>query len=147
MRTVSTDYFHKVDLDNARRDAERLSQYRANPEAWLARRVLAGLPAVPPRGAEGIQVRGRANRVEPAPEPAEPEMHELPGYRLHLAKDAIVDAFLELRAERQRSRPNTDERDAIKAEYGGIFADVGIRLVKIPNWARHERAIMEPRLR
>lgn len=139
-------YFALREELTAKRDAERLASYRRDPEGYIARCVLAGLPAVPPHGAEAIPVRGRVNPVE-ADGPDEPEMADAPGYRLHLARDAIVDAFLELRAQRQKARRNTDERDDIKAEYGPIFADVGLKLVKIPNWVRYERTIMEARLR
>jgi hypothetical protein len=124
-------YMAKMEADSIQRAVERAERYSKNPARYEQRRQILGWGRDVPRGVT----------------PAEPEPSQLPGYRLHLATEAIVDAFLELRAERQRSRRNTDERDDIKAAYGPVFADVGIRLVKIPNWLRSERTIMEPRLR
>lgn len=122
--------------DAERRSQERATSYNANPAAYLAKRAALGWPNDVPRGCE-----------PPKPSPADLDMSQLPGYRVHLSIDAITDAILELRAEKQRAaRHNQDERETIKAAFGPTFADVGLRLVCIPRWNRHERTILNPRL-
>ncbi len=123
----------RMDADEKRRAAERADRYIKNPDEYLKRRAQIGWKNDVPHG------------VTP---PEDLEAGSLPGYKFHLSVEAITDAILELRAEKKRAaRHNEDERIAIKSEYNRVFADVGLRLVNIPNWNRWERAILNPRLR
>lgn len=143
---VRDEWSRRFERDWARDAADRAARRAADPAGYAARQAIRDDASRVAREKHLRHVADALHR-QMQEEPAEPEMHELPGYRLHLAKDAIVEAFLELRAERQRSRSNVDPRDEIKSKFGSLFADEGIQLVKMRNWVRHERTIMEPRLR
>lgn len=127
-------YIAKADAEFAAKLKTKADRYIADPKGYMERRAAIGWAGDVPLG------------VEPA-EVAEPEPHTLPGYRLHLAMDAITEAFLEKRYERARRRSNTDERDDFKAMHREQFANVGIGLYKLPGWDRATSYISDPRLK
>lgn len=153
-------HWQTVADDAEKRSAERVKRFHDDPVGYLRRQGAIGAKGNVPLGADpAIAAKALAEvaamsavvrpsyRAAPLTAPVEPEMHEAPGYSQHKMVDAITDAILELRGERARRRSNDDERNAIKSAFNRTFADVGLRLVNIPNWVRYERTIMEPRLR
>lgn len=138
---------------------ERLARFNDNPVQYLQRRAAIGWGMDVPRGADPVVAARAIAEIEtmssvvkgmtpPAPAATEPEDVGA-GYSQFRLQSAITDAILTIRQERSQRRANafTDERDEIKSAFNPVFADVGLRLMRIPNWVRSERTIMEPRLR
>ncbi len=136
----------------AGRNADTEARRRANPALFEARRAelgwikpIAAALSAPDHCADcgkytkGYPCNCTADEFEP---------HQLPGYKKHLAIEAIVDEIVDIRERMQRARSNgMTLRNAIKSDLNSTFADVGLRLVNIPNWNPHTWTVLNPRLK